>query len=38
VPFVAELRRFVQDGGDKLESTTADCALVFLHSGQVDLL
>jgi hypothetical protein len=38
VPSYSGLRRFVAGGEDKLESTVADSALVFLHSGRVDLL
>jgi hypothetical protein len=33
VPFVAELRRLVAGGEDKLESTAVDCALVFIVAG-----
>jgi hypothetical protein len=36
--FIGGLRRFVARGEDKLESTAADYALVFLHSDRVDLL
>jgi hypothetical protein len=38
VPFVAEPRRFVARGEDKIEITAVGCPLVFLHSGWVDLL
>jgi hypothetical protein len=35
--FIVGLRRFVARGEDKLESTAADCALVFFHSGRLAL-
>jgi hypothetical protein len=38
VTFIGGLRRFMAGGEDKLESTAADCALVFLHSGLSDLI
>jgi hypothetical protein len=38
VLFIGGLRRFVVGGEDELKSTAVDCALVFLHSGRVDLL